>query len=158
VAAPIFCKTIAHLINMSLATSAPGLHQLLACDMVQNLVYLVQLHHCTKAPHAYVYNSHSDGLFCTRTERSEKTKTTLTDGVFAQAVVVTERVDAASSRADELIGAFVDICDRTAYHLSSSRTVHVVTTQLKRTVSSSFATRSELVQFSSVADTSTGLY
>jgi len=55
VAAPIFCKTIAYLINMSLiATSAPGLHQLLACDLVQNLVYLVQLHHCTKARYAYV--------------------------------------------------------------------------------------------------------
>jgi len=43
----------AYLINMSLATSAPGLHQLLACDLVQNLVYLVQLHHCTKARYAY---------------------------------------------------------------------------------------------------------
>jgi len=53
VAAPIFCKTIAYLINMSLATSAPGLHQLLACDLVQNLVYQVQLHHCTKARYAY---------------------------------------------------------------------------------------------------------
>ena len=54
VAAPIFCKTIAYLINMSLVTSARGLHQLLACDLVQNLVYLVQLHHCTKALYAYV--------------------------------------------------------------------------------------------------------
>jgi len=53
VAAPIFCKTIVYLINMSLATSAPGLHQLLACDLVQNLVYLVQLQHCTKARYAY---------------------------------------------------------------------------------------------------------
>ena len=37
-----------------LQVSAPGLHQLLACDLVQNLVYLVQLHHCTKARYAYV--------------------------------------------------------------------------------------------------------
>jgi len=36
-----------------LQVSAPGLHQLLPCDLVQNLVYLVQLHHCTKARHAY---------------------------------------------------------------------------------------------------------
>ena len=89
VASPIFRKTIAYLINMSLATStghsatliqtttglttvsqcfgldewmtclilqvsATGLHQLLACDLVQKLVYLVQLHHCTKARYAYV--------------------------------------------------------------------------------------------------------
>jgi len=36
-----------------LQVSAPGLHQLLAYDLVQNLVYLVQLHHCTKARYAY---------------------------------------------------------------------------------------------------------
>ena len=36
-----------------LQVSAPGLHQLLACDLMQNLVYLVQLHHCTKARYAY---------------------------------------------------------------------------------------------------------
>ena len=36
-----------------LQISAPGLHLLLACDLVQNLVYLVQLHHCTKARYAY---------------------------------------------------------------------------------------------------------
>jgi len=35
------------------ASFAPGLHQLLACDLVQNLLYLVQLHHCTKARYAY---------------------------------------------------------------------------------------------------------
>ena len=38
-----------------LQVSAPGLHRLLACDLVQNLVYLVQLHHCTKARYAYAY-------------------------------------------------------------------------------------------------------
>jgi len=31
-----------------LQVSALGLHQMLACDLVQNIVYLVQLHHCTK--------------------------------------------------------------------------------------------------------------
>ena len=36
-----------------LQVSAPGLHQLLACDLLQNVVYLVQLHHCTKARYAY---------------------------------------------------------------------------------------------------------
>jgi len=36
-----------------LQVSAPSLHQLLACDLVQNLVYLVQLHHCTKVRYAY---------------------------------------------------------------------------------------------------------
>jgi len=39
--------------RLILQVSAPGLHQLLACDLVQNLVYLVQLHHCTKARYAY---------------------------------------------------------------------------------------------------------
>jgi len=36
-----------------LQVSALGLHHLLTCDLVQNLVYLVQLHHCTKAWYAY---------------------------------------------------------------------------------------------------------
>jgi len=39
--------------GLILQVSAPGLHQLLACDLVQNVVYLVQLHHCTKARYAY---------------------------------------------------------------------------------------------------------
>ena len=39
--------------RLILQVSAPGLHQLLACDLMQNLVYLVQLHHCTKAWYAY---------------------------------------------------------------------------------------------------------
>ena len=37
--------------------SSPGLHQLFACDLLQNLVYLVQLHHCTKARYAYDWQS-----------------------------------------------------------------------------------------------------
>jgi len=47
-----------------LQVSAPGLHQMLACDLMQNLVYLVQLHHCTKA--RYDYDMEGGGCQCKR--------------------------------------------------------------------------------------------
>jgi len=39
--------------GMKVCTSA---HHLVIQDLVQNLVYLVQLHHCTMAPYAYEWS------------------------------------------------------------------------------------------------------
>jgi len=47
-------------------------------------------------------------------------ETVFTDGVLAQTVVVPERVDTASCRADELIGAFVNICNCTQHRIINS--------------------------------------
>jgi len=107
-----------------LQVSAPGLHQLLACHLVQNLVYLVQLHHCTKARYAYEQmplgeqSSWATSLRPTRARWLKASRRLYTSGDTHDARWLTVDIDRCSHGRLFTVDSLVDCrCDATFHKL-----------------------------------------